>query len=101
MRAMSISEGPAELVDGAFRFSVAGPRDRHEINRVLAENPMAGRISVSLEHAPDPLKADFGLSPNHVAILARRGEDPRAMKRCRTRSCRCRRVRATGAGRVG
>lgn len=59
------------LADGPYRFARATPADAADINRLLAENPMDGRIRVSLEHAPDPFAADFGLSDNHVAILAR------------------------------
>ncbi len=59
------------LTDGPYRFARATPGDTDEINRLLAENPMDGRVQVSLEHAPDPFAADFGLSDNHVAILAR------------------------------
>ncbi len=59
------------LTDGPYSFARATRADTDEINRLLAENPMEGRIQVSLEHAPDPFAADFGLSDNHVAILAR------------------------------
>lgn len=59
------------LRDGPYSFARATRADRDEINRLLAENPMGGRISVSLEQAPDPFGSDFGLSDNHVAILAR------------------------------
>lgn len=59
------------LRDGPYSFARATATDRQEINRLLAENPMGGRITVSLEQAPDPFAADFGLSDNHVGILAR------------------------------
>ncbi len=59
------------LSDGPYRFDWATRADAEEINRLLAENPMEGRIQVSLEHAPDPLAADFGLSENHVGVIAR------------------------------
>ena len=63
------SDGP--LTDGPYSFARATPADTEEINGLLAENPMEGRIRVSLEHAPDPFAADFGLSDNHVCVLAR------------------------------
>ena len=59
------------LRDGPYAFARATPAEAEEINRLLAENPMEGRIRVSLEHAPDPFAADFGLSENHATILAR------------------------------
>lgn len=59
------------LTDGAYAFSRPTRADTDDINRLLAENPMDGRIRVSLEHAPDPFAADFGLSENHATILAR------------------------------
>jgi hypothetical protein len=59
------------LTDGPYSFAFATPDNVDEINRMLAENPMEGRIRVSLEHAPDPFAADFGLSDNHVCVLAR------------------------------
>ncbi len=66
----------ALLTDGPYCFARAMPAETDEINRLLAENPMEGRIQVSLEHAPDPFAADFGLSDNHVAILARHRDGP-------------------------
>lgn len=59
------------LTDGPYSFARATRADAGEINRLLAENPMDGQVRVSLEHAPDPFAADFGLSDNHVATLAR------------------------------
>ena len=59
------------LRDGPYSFASATRADRDEINRLLADNPMGGRIRVSLEQAPDPFASDFGLSDNHVSILAR------------------------------
>ena len=59
------------LRDGPYSFARATRSEQGEINRLLADNPMGGRIQVSLEQAPDPFAADFGLSDNHVSILAR------------------------------
>src|SRR5262245_23014681 len=38
---------------GRLKFDIAGPADGGEIRRLLRENPMSGRISISLEREPD------------------------------------------------
>jgi hypothetical protein len=56
---------------GRVQFAVATPDDDAEIRRLLRENPMPGRISISLEREPDYF-ADAGLpGETRQTIIAR------------------------------
>ncbi|MEO9874526.1 MAG: hypothetical protein ABJM26_15295 [Anderseniella sp.] len=60
-----------KLVRGQLSFEPAGPQDRQDILRILRENPVGGRFGISMEREPDPYASDFGLSPNHLTVIAR------------------------------
>jgi len=56
--------------DRRYAFRHAGAADAVAINGLLADTPLGGTFSVSLERAPDPFSADFGLSKDHVVLLS-------------------------------
>lgn len=57
--------------DGRVRFSLAGPTDHPEIRRLLRENPMPGRVSISLEREPEARVAAAIEGDVHHTIIAR------------------------------
>ena len=60
-----------KLVRGRLSFEPAGPQDRQDVLRILRENPVGGRFGISMEREPDPYATDFGLSSNHLTVIAR------------------------------
>ncbi len=63
-------------------FSRAGPDDGSDILRLLRDNPLAGRFSIGMEREPDPFASDFGLSPNHLIVIARNADTGEAAGMC-------------------
>ncbi|MCC0030884.1 MAG: hypothetical protein H6891_12085 [Brucellaceae bacterium] len=61
--------------DGHFAYRAAGNADAEAINALLAATPLGGGFAVTMERAPDPLQAGFGLSSNHLIVL---GHDRRS-----------------------
>lgn len=59
------------VVRGRLSFEPAGAQDRADILRLLREIPVGGRFGISMEREPDPYATDFGLSSNHLTIIAR------------------------------
>ena len=58
---------------GRIRYTVATPNDDAEIRRLLRENPMPGRISLSLEREPDYFTDAKQPDETKVTIIARDG----------------------------
>jgi hypothetical protein len=56
---------------GGVRFDLATPADDAEIRRLLRENPMPGRIGISLEREPDAAVAASVEGDVHHTIVAR------------------------------
>jgi hypothetical protein len=68
LRAGGLSRG-----DGAVRFALATPADDAELRRLLRENPMKGRISISLEREPSYFAA-AAIEGEHQTIVAYEGD---------------------------
>src|SRR5438093_4365727 len=60
--------------DGAVRFEVASRQHDATLRRLLRENPMPGRISVSLEREPSYFAAAAIEGPEHQTIVAIEGD---------------------------
>jgi hypothetical protein len=69
---------PRVRADGV-RFELATRADDAEIRRLLRENPMPGRISISLEREPDASLAAAVDGDVHRTIVARHPADGRLM----------------------
>jgi len=59
-----------DRADGV-RFELATPADDAEVRRLLRENPMPGRVSISLEREPDAGLAAEVESDVHHTVVAR------------------------------
>ena len=62
------------LTYAGLQFSRATRHDSDDILKLLRENPLGGRYAVTMEREPDPFATDFGISPNHLIVLARNQE---------------------------
>jgi len=60
--------------DGAVRFEIASAQHDATLRRLLRENPMPGRISLSLEREPSYFAAAGIEGPEHQTIVALEGE---------------------------
>ncbi|HEX3716969.1 MAG TPA: hypothetical protein VH595_03300 [Verrucomicrobiae bacterium] len=59
---------------GRVEFRIASPADDVEIRRLLRENPMSGRISISLEREPDYFADANPPAERKQTIIARDGD---------------------------
>ena len=53
-----------------FEFTIAGPRDDVEIRRLVAENPVPGRVVVAFEREPDYF-AGCGVMGDTTVVIGR------------------------------
>ena len=65
------SELTRRVGGGGVRFALATPADDPEVRRLLRENPMPGRVSISLEREPDARLAAAIEGDVHHTIVAR------------------------------
>lgn len=52
-------------------FAPATIADAEDIAAILRDNPLGGKFRITMERGDNPFAADFGLSDNHVIMLAR------------------------------
>jgi len=71
---------------GRIRYTVATPNDDAEIRRLLRENPMPGRISLSLEREPNYFADANQPDEKKVTIIARDGGGVACVGSCTIRS---------------
>jgi RimJ/RimL family protein N-acetyltransferase len=64
---------------GRFVFSLAREADDAALRRLLRENPMGGRVSVSLEREPSVFHAAAVEGDEHYVLIARDAETGRAV----------------------
>jgi len=70
-------ESELGAVTGNVRFSLATAEDDADVRRLLRENPMPGRVSISLEREPDAGLAATAEGELHRTIIARDAVDGR------------------------
>jgi len=70
-------ESELGAVTGNVRFSLATAEDDADMRRLLRENPMPGRVSISLEREPDAGLAATAEGELHRTIIARDAVDGR------------------------
>ena len=70
---------------GRIRYTVATPNDDAEIRRLLRENPMPGRISLSLEREPNFFADANQPEETKVTIIARDGSRVACVGSCTIR----------------